>query len=197
MYKVYHIHYSNDLNEGYIGVSKNLESRFYNHLHSEYLVGRGIRKHNLTSKDMSIVAEYETAEEAFAHEIRLRPEPQIGWNIARGGDGGHIVEFTEERRQHMSMMNLGKNNPYYGKYHSKEVRSKISETLLAKPEEWRKSNASNGGKANKGISKSDEGKANMSKSAKNRPKYTCPHCNKTGQYNSMIAWHGNNCKHKI
>lgn len=193
MYYVYHISLSNIINEGYIGVTKNLESRFYNHLDSKYVVGLAIRKYDLTITSMKVLFEFETPEEAYAKENELRPNANIGWNIAPGGLGG-ARPYKESTRLLMSEKMSGENNPYYGKTHSSNIRNKISEKLLEKSSEWRTECASNAGKANKGKIRNDESKQKYTNVASNRPKYECPHCGKIGQYNSMISYHGNNCK---
>ena len=120
----------------------------------------------------------------------------MGWNQAPGGLGGSRGPISPETRLKRRLSSLGEKNHFYGKTHSNETRNIISQALLAKEKEWRIVNAAKAGKANIGKVRSDVSKLNYQKSAKNRPKFNCPYCNKSGQYNSMIAWHGENCKMK-
>lgn len=196
-YYVYHIFKDiNDLNKGYIGVTNNPKSRFRLHSKSKLIIGRAIRKYGLTfENNFKVLYIFDNAKDAYDKEKELRPKIKMGWNLGIGGFGGARL-ITEKHKRKISLAMKGENNPYFGKKHSKEIKEKISNTLKSKSEEWRIETASNAGKANLGKIRSEENKKNYSYSAKLRPKYTCPFCNKTGQYNSMIAYHGDNCKKK-
>lgn len=80
-------------------------------------------------------------------------------------------KHTEERRQKNS-------ESHKGKKLSEETRIKMSES-------------------HKGKKLSPETKSNMSEANKNRPKGTCPHCNKFGSISTMKHYHFDNCKHRI
>ena len=154
MHYVYHIRDKNmSIEEGYVGVTKNLESRFYDHTNSKYIVGKAIRKHNLSFEDMHVIVSFENEEDAYKYEAELRPKSKMGWNLSFGGLGGDKSEFTDYSNH--SAMFSGENNPYYGVKHDDDIREKISKRLLEKSEEWRKSNASNAGKGNKGKKRSE------------------------------------------
>lgn len=201
MYSVYHIpnpNHPDNLSLGYIGVtSRNPEERFLEHLSGNLIVGKAIRKYHIQANDIRVLFEFEDKDEAFGKEKELRPTPKIGWNIGVGGLGGSRGPCSEEAKALMSEKMSGKNNPYYGKSHTDEIRSQISSRLLEKDEEWRKSNASNAGKGNIGKIRSPKSKRNYANAANERPKFTCQYCGKIGQYNSMIAYHGDNCKKRI
>ena len=62
---------------------------------------------------------------------------------------------------------IGKNNPFFGKTHTKEIKEKLS---------------------------SSRGKRKTSYNYKN---LECPHCNKIGISYNMTRYHFNNCKHKL
>ena len=199
MHFVYHIPHPNspdDLSLGYIGVTMNLMSRFKNHMGSNLIVGNAIRKYQITFDAVKILHVFDTAEEAYAKEKELRPDIKIGWNIGVGGCGGSRGPWTDEIKMLMSNKMSGENNPYFGKKHNEQIRDKISESLMNKPEEWRKECASKAGRANTGKIRTTESKEKYKAVASLRPKYECPHCGKVGQYNSMIAYHGDNCKWK-
>lgn len=55
--------------------------------------------------------------------------PMFGKNAWKIYEEHHGVEALEARREHYRQMNSGKNNPYFGKKHSPEVRKKISNSL--------------------------------------------------------------------
>ena len=45
-----------------------------------------------------------------------------------------------------------------------------------------------------GKNHSEDTKQKMRESALNKPKVTCPHCNKIGSSHNMVRWHFDNCK---
>lgn len=73
----------------------------------------------------------------------------------------------------------------------KENISKSHKGKLKSPEHRR--NISNG---KKGKPMSDIAKYNMSSHRKSLPIITCPHCNKSGRGNRMVAYHWDKCKFK-
>ena len=81
--------------------------------------------------------------------------------------------YTDEIREKMSMVALGKK-------HTEEAKKKCSEA----------------GKKAKGILKTEEHKQALKLAAKNRPRATCEHCGKEVQVNMYHRWHGNKCKQK-
>lgn len=200
MYSVYHIPHPknpNDLSLGYIGVtSRDPKERFQEHQEGSFIVGKAIRKYQIHPDKIKVLFEFENKDDAFDKEEELRPTIKIGWNIGKGGLGGSRGPCSEKVKALMSEKMSGENNPYYGKTHGEEVRERISLRLLAKDENWRKSNASNAGKGNIGKIRSEESKKNYTDAANTRPRLTCVYCGKTGQYNSMIAHHNENCKKK-
>lgn len=197
MYHVYHIQHPSDkldLSLGYIGVTKkNPKRRFWEHSNGKKtIISKAIKSHALTDESLSILFTFESKEEAYAKELELRPLEKMGWNQAPGGLGGDRGPDSDETRLKKSLAHRGENNHFYGKTHTLETRKKIRENLLSKDSVWRTKNASNAGKAN--IGKPKKNKEAYKLVANSRPKFTCEYCNKTGQYNSMIAHHGTNCK---
>lgn len=70
----------------------------------------------------------------------------------------------------------GKDNPFYGKKHTKKSKNLISQTK-------------------KGIKLKPEHKEKLKKSWENRPIITCPHCGKTSIHaGNMNRYHFDNCK---
>lgn len=114
--------------------------------------------------------------------------PKIGYNIAKGGNGGQILvhseetkrkiglansialkgkKFTEERRLRFSKSISGEKNPFYGKKHSKETREKISlKQLGIKRGKYSAQRRKNISDSLKGKPKSEQAKLNMSNGQK-------------------------------
>jgi hypothetical protein len=90
--------------------------------------------------------------------------------------------------------NKGKANPMYGvrgeehhwwgRKHSADARKRMSE---AKKDyvPW-----------NVGKSHSESTRKNISQALKNKPKISCPHCDKVGSASNMKRYHFDNCKRK-
>lgn len=92
---VYWVHYpdhSDPSTEGYVGITNDLYHREWRHRNN---AGNPIA-YNAMKKGavFSVLAEYNTREEAIAREIELRPTENIGWNIREGG--GDPPRMTRE-----------------------------------------------------------------------------------------------------
>ena len=89
-----------------------------------------------------------------------------GYNKTSGGCANSIV--SDDTRAKHSVISSGKNNPFYGKHHTVESKSKISAKNLGKPG-W-----------NKGVPMSDEQKAKHSERmmGEKNPMYGKPSPNK-------------------
>jgi predicted GIY-YIG superfamily endonuclease len=115
MYYVYHIHTPEmGLAEGYVGVSNNPKARWAKHKSgtsdSSPRLIRAIKKHN---PSFSILACFDTLEEALWQEYTLRPLERMGWNLSVGG--GKPPTYSGEK------------HPCYGREVSEETRKKQSE----------------------------------------------------------------------
>jgi len=95
MYVVYHIRRSkNDSTSvGYIGVAKNFKRRRFEHL-DRLAAGKHCNKHltrenekgkGLANRHFAIVKEDLSEMAAYELERNLRPSPNMGWNIRKGG----------------------------------------------------------------------------------------------------------------
>lgn len=69
--------------EGYIGVSKTPTSRLRGHMKSKC----NAHFFDDPTVQMEILHEYDTEQEPYDREREYRPEPDIGWNRAKGGGG--------------------------------------------------------------------------------------------------------------
>lgn len=88
---VYHLHQNTGTEDGYIGVTKKLRNRLYQHRANGLFVD-GV-------KIRILAVGYE--EDCLALERKLRPEPNMGWNKAEGGwnkCNGSIGEGTRIRK---------------------------------------------------------------------------------------------------
>ena len=120
-YSVYHIHVEPSLNSGYIGITKNVTLRFTQHgwkrKQSNKHLRNALAKYGNAVK-FSVVAEGLDYEAASLVEEMLRPNPNIGWNIAEGGNippnpKGKIR--STEYRANIAKAKMGVQNPMFGK----------------------------------------------------------------------------------
>jgi len=111
----YHLSSHSDvLSEGYIGVTNCPKRR-----HWEHVTGRGKCVHLYEAflkygadKILKDVVFSGTRDECFQEEIRLRPKPNIGWNIVSGGGitpSWKGKKHSSVTRAKMSASNKGKN----------------------------------------------------------------------------------------
>jgi hypothetical protein len=106
---VYHIPDPNNpgLENGYVGVvkeEKGIYKRFREHANDKRQMRSIIRKHDIKFEDVSIIFEGDIAD-CYNEEKRLRPEQNIGWNLAKGGGGPYyssIENLNEFRSKHQS-----------------------------------------------------------------------------------------------
>ena len=82
----------------YIGVTKDLERRWNEHLKSKRTVGKFIRHFNLSISENMIIIFEESTEQCFMLENQLRPRPFMGLNEAAGGLGGDTGQYNNKDR---------------------------------------------------------------------------------------------------
>lgn len=125
MYYVYHISDTDNLDEGYVGVTKSPEKRWKQHCFSEYTIGKTIRNNEwLFETHFKIIFEG-TKEECFDFEKKLRPENFIGLNEAPGGFGGDVAELSERWKKER----VGAGNPNFGKKRTEETKRKMAQSI--------------------------------------------------------------------
>lgn len=80
--------------------------------------------------------------------------------------------------------------------HTEETKEKIRKARVKQDMSYRKGKqiGSVGLKGDENISKRPEVRKKIKEKFNLRPKLTCPHCGKTGQYTVMHRWHFDNCK---
>lgn len=138
MYSVYWIrrkNYTDVLNEGYVGVSNDIEYRFSQHRSNNSRVGNAIRKYDDVVID--VIYCFENLKEALQKEKELRPKKYIGWNIAIGGqippsikDQTPIHEKISKTVKKMGM------NPYSEKTHDIKTVAKRVKSYKANKQKW-------------------------------------------------------------
>jgi group I intron endonuclease len=176
MYSLYHIGIDADLNTGYIGISKNPQLRFSQHQYqrkeSNQHLKNAMQKYGKDVFKRVVFCNLDK-EAAELLEEMLRPEPNIGWNITKGGGippNPKGKTRSVEYRANISKAKIGSNNPMYGKkiIFSETHRKNISIALTGKV-------SSLAGKA--------------------RPIVSCPKCNAIGGMGSMQRWHFERCRY--
>jgi group I intron endonuclease len=176
MYSLYHIGIDADLSTGYVGISNNPALRFSQHQYqrkeSNQHLKNAMQKYGKDVFKRVVFCNLDK-EAAELLEEMLRPEPNIGWNITKGGGippnpKGKIR--SAEYRANISKAKIGANNPMYGK------KVIFSET-----------HCKNLSIASKGRPSNLAGKA--------RPIIVCPKCNATGGVGSMQRWHFERCRY--
>ena len=92
MTMIYWIHYpehKDPLNEGYIGIAQNLDSRLSVHRTSARSTpSNPMHNELLSDRSNELITEVifnGTSAECADEEKRLRPKKHIGWNVAKGG----------------------------------------------------------------------------------------------------------------
>lgn len=121
IYSVYHIALNTNLNEGYVGVTCKPALRFSQHgwqrKSSNQHLRNAFRKYEGQIQCRVIATDLDR-EGAELVEAMLRPEPNIGWNIAAGGGIPPSPKGRPRSPEHcaaISKAKLGELNPMYGK----------------------------------------------------------------------------------
>jgi group I intron endonuclease len=131
-YSVYWIrlHEHSDVkSEGYVGISNKPKRRFKEHCKGERdgILSNAVRKYGAENLVLDVITEGISFQEAKRLEKELRPKMRIGWNVMTGGSVPPSNKGLK-RTSHSEKMK-GKNNPFYGKTHSDEVKQILSENM--------------------------------------------------------------------
>ena len=165
-----------DTGQAYIGLSENIEKRWYDHIHSPNLkhsyIDRAINKYGAEKFDLEII-------EKLPNDRTLLMEREEYWaayydtykdenhyNLTPGGD------FNPMKVPEIAAKFSGENNPMYGKKHTPETKEKISKANSGKkhtPE------------AREKMSKANSGENNplYGKRGKESPRFGCKHTPET------------------
>lgn len=170
---VYIKHFENG--KKYVGITNNFERRMYQHEHQEqkfkhYPIYRAMNKYNHYTE---IVFESELYEDVLNMEkIIIKNFKDLGielYNMTNGGEGILGYSHTDETKQKLRKINLGKNNPMYGKKVSYETILKLRKALSGE----------NNPMWGKKRSKETREKISKSLSGENHPMYGKKHTEET------------------
>lgn len=102
-YNVYWCHWKEHVDpytEGYVGVTKNLSKRYYEHLRNSNNLDDSFQKAiNERGKDsiiMTILKSNISEDLAYSYERMYRPERNIGWNTGKGGSNKDSCTLGKE-----------------------------------------------------------------------------------------------------
>jgi group I intron endonuclease len=141
MYSLYHIGIDADLSTGYIGISRSPELRFSQHQwqrkESNQHLKNAMQKYGKDVFKRVVFCNLDKEAAALLEEM-LRPEPNIGWNITKGGGippSPKGKTRSAEYRANISKAKMGANNPMYGKkiVMSDEHKAKLSLSAKSMP----------------------------------------------------------------
>ena len=129
----YIIYKTTNLANSKIYVGRHLLVTNDEYLGSGILIKRAIKKYgkeNFFRETLEVCTSANVNEkEIFWIDKLNSTNKEIGYNIANGGQGGHIIEWTLERKRKMSLLlkgtNLKENNSFYGKKHSEQTKKKM------------------------------------------------------------------------
>jgi hypothetical protein len=170
------MHTEPSLNKGYIGITSNYKLRMSQHSwkrkKSNAHLRSALAKYGDTVQK-SIIASGLDKETAEWIERMLRPFPDMGWNIAKGGNippspKGKVR--STEYCANIAAAKQGDKNPMFGK---KIIFSDIH---------------------CKNLSIAMRGRPSPIPKGSTRNQISCPHCNKVGGEGSMHRWHFDRCR---
>lgn len=121
----------------YIGSSLNIEKRWKNHIyrlrnnsHDNRYLQNSWNKHSASNFEFSVLEHVEDREKLIMVEQKHLDTVNKKYNIntiAGRPPSREGVSFSLEQREEISRRVSGKNNPFYGKEHTKESKEKMSE----------------------------------------------------------------------
>jgi group I intron endonuclease len=129
----------------YIGSSKDIEQRFGEHKmmlnnnkHINVILQRSWNKHGTNNFTFSVLEEC-PADKCIEREQHyldtLQPFKSIGYNIGKkayGGDNFTNNPNLDEIKEKIRLLNLGHNNPMFGKYHSDSAIEKQKQRAVGR-----------------------------------------------------------------
>lgn len=185
VYWIRHKDHTDMFSHGYVGVSRRLTRRFWEHQNKSQNshLKNAIEKYGW---DNLVKTEIVISDEQYCLEIeqKLRPNDNIGWNIIAGG--GMPPKTIRRGFKQPAHVTEAVRKYWTGRKQTQEHRNKISAGLMGRfvSEETRKK-----------ISESNKGK-HQPMTGKKFSTVECPHCKVVGGINCMQRWHMDNCKHK-
>ena len=121
-----------DYDKYYVGITRQSAITRWNNgngYHNQIFY-KAIKKYDWDNIEHYIIAENLTENEAKDFEKilinKLKSNNKYGYNRTDGGDGATGLIMSQESKNKISKSHIGKNNPFYGKTHTKEARIKMS-----------------------------------------------------------------------
>ena len=114
----------------YVGqTAQSISKRMSNHCYANTKIGTAFRKYGPDGFDrFSFIVPNELADDFEQGMIQRLDTIRNGYNLT---EGGHVFKMSQESIEKIRIFHLGPGNPFRGKHHSVEAKSKISETLKA------------------------------------------------------------------
>lgn len=99
-----------------------------------------IKKYGWDNLEWSIIDTLDTEDKLLQKEVYwikyyntyIHSNNSMGYNSTIGGEGTSGYKFTKEQKEHLSIINSGINNGFYGKKHSKETKEKQSRIKIGR-----------------------------------------------------------------
>lgn len=129
----------------YVGQTKDLKKREWQWYNAKWgyagrLINNARKKYGVENWETKILKECESLDETNFWETyyikELGTKCPNGYNLTDGGDGSTGCVVSEETKKKISQATKGKNNPFYGKHHSKKTIQKLKNRVITN--EWRK-----------------------------------------------------------
>lgn len=133
IYWIHHKDHTDMFSQGYVGVSKNIEARWFRH--SRYSDNQhlksAIKKYGWDNLIKEVVL---IGEETYCYELetKIRPTKQIGWNIAEGGAKPPVTQYRGD--DYVSpLKGISRPTPWAtGRIKTAEERKKLSDAKKVK-----------------------------------------------------------------
>ena len=125
-----------DYDKYYVGITKQSAIIRWNNgngYHNQIFY-KAIKKYGWDNIEHHIIAEHLTESEAkefekiLINKLKSNVKYKYGYNRTDGGDGATGIIMSQESKNKISKSHIGKNNPFYGKTHTKEARIKMSKS---------------------------------------------------------------------
>ena len=214
VYWIHHPDHSDMLTQGYIGVSKNIKTRFSSHKNrpSNEHLKRAIKKYGWDALVKKVLL---IADEAYCLmiEAKLRATDKIGWNVVAGGGMPPVTLWNKGRKIPTDKLEKIRAKGFGFKKGHKTWNAGITLTAEQKAKQFNLSEymkdkpnpfagkpmprhiieASRKATLGKPIKEETKQKMSLANKGRKYEQITCPKCNTIGGATGMKKWHFDNC----
>jgi len=214
VYWIHHPDHSDMLTQGYIGVSKNIKTRFASHKNnpSNEHLKHAIEKYGWDTLVKKVLL---IGDEAYCLtiEAKLRLTDKIGWNVVAGGGKPPVTFWNKGRKipddklQELKLKGFGFKKGHKtwnaGVSYDDEMKSRmfnLAEYMKDKPNPFAGKpmpkhiiEASRKVTLGRPIPEATKQKMSLANKGRKYEQITCPKCNTVGGVTSMKRWHFDNC----